>query len=126
MRVKLGRVPALRARGSAQEEAMMSDTTTLQRLLAATFLTAFCAGAWGVDAEAAKALARQNGCFKCHSADKEKQGPSFKATAAKYKGKADAEQSIINQITTGPKDHMIIKTKDPAELKNLAEWILAQ
>ncbi len=50
----------------------------------------FTVTATAADAEAAKALARQNGCFKCHGTDKAKDGSSFKSIAAKYKGDADA------------------------------------
>lgn len=86
------------------------------------------------DAAAAQALMKSNKCTKCHSADKDKTGPSLKKIAAKYKGKADGEQAIIKNITTGAKvkledgteeEHTIIKTNDPAELKNLADWILS-
>ena len=88
-----------------------------------------------VDEAAAKTLAKSNDCFKCHAIDKDKKGPSFKKTAAKYKGKADGEDKLIKNITTGPKvklddgkeeDHKIIDTKDPAQLKNLTQWILSQ
>ena len=89
-----------------------------------------------VDEEAAKALARANNCFKCHSVDKKKDGPSYKDVAAKYKGKdfAKSEARLITHITSGEKakfedgheeDHKIIKTKDQAELKNLVDWILS-
>jgi len=86
------------------------------------------------DAAAAESLARQNGCLKCHAVDKDKEGPSYKSVAAKYKGKAGAEERLITHITTGEKakfpdgheeEHKIIKTKDPAELKNLVGWILS-
>ena len=88
-----------------------------------------------VDADAAQALAKKNDCFKCHAVDKSKKGPSLKKIAAKYKGKADGEDKVIKNITTGPKvklddgseeDHKIIDSKDPKALKNLAGWILAQ
>jgi cytochrome c len=88
-----------------------------------------------VDADEANALAKKNGCFKCHAIDKTKKGPSYQKVAAKYKGKADGEEKIIKNITTGPKvkledgteeDHKIIDTKDPKALKNLAQWILSQ
>lgn len=88
-----------------------------------------------VDADAAKALAKSNDCFKCHAIDKEKKGPSYKKIAAKYKGKADGEDKLIKNITTGPKvklddgkeeEHKIIDTKDPKQLKNLVQWILTQ
>ena len=87
-----------------------------------------------VDEVQAKQLLDANKCSKCHSATKTKSGPSWKKTAAKYKGKADGEKKIITNITTGPmvklddgtkEEHKIIKTKDPAALKNLAQWILA-
>jgi cytochrome c len=88
-----------------------------------------------VDADAAQALAKKNDCFKCHAVDKTKKGPSLKKIAEKYKGKADGEEKVIHNITSGNKvklsdgteeDHKIIDTKDAKELKNLAAWILAQ
>lgn len=88
-----------------------------------------------VDADEAIALAKKNGCFKCHAVDKTKKGPSYQKVAAKYKGKADGEEKIIKNITTGPKvklddgteeDHKIIDTKDLKAQKNLAQWILSQ
>ncbi len=92
------------------------------------------AGAYAVDEEAARALARQNGCFKCHSVEKTLDGPAYKSVAAKYRGKADAEARLITHITTGEKakfphghveEHKIIKTKDMNEIKNLVSWILS-
>ena len=88
-----------------------------------------------VDEEAAKALMKSNDCFKCHAVDKTKKGPSLKKIAAKFKGKADGEEKAIKNMTTGPKvklddgteeEHKIIDTKDQKQLKNLAQWILAQ
>lgn len=93
------------------------------------------ARAANVDADAAIALAKANGCFKCHSIEKTKTGPSYKEVAAKYKGKPDGEEKLIKHFTTGPKvklkdgtevDHMIIGTKDPKVLRNLANWILSR
>ena len=87
-----------------------------------------------VDVAAAEALAKKSNCTKCHAVDKKKEGPSFKETAAKYKGKADAEAKLVTQLTTGPKvkvdgveeEHAIVKTKDPAEIKNLIQYILSR
>jgi cytochrome c len=88
-----------------------------------------------VDADAAKALAKKNDCFKCHAIDKTKKGPAYKKIADKYRGKeAEGEQKMIKNMTTGPKvkledgseeDHKIIDTKDQAEIKNLVYWILS-
>ena len=88
----------------------------------------------GVDAEAAKALAKRNDCFKCHALDKTKKGPSYKKIAAKYKGKPEGEAKLIENFTTEPmvkmedgteEKHKLIDTKDMKEMKNLAQWILS-
>jgi len=95
--------------------------------------SAFAANA--VDVDVAKVLARQNGCVKCHSVEKEKDGPAYKKVAEKYRGKANAEERLITHVTTGEKakfpdgheeEHKVIKTKDLPEIKNLIGWILAQ
>ena len=98
----------------------------------------FQAPAFAVDADAALQLARQNNCLKCHSIAKDKDGPSYKSVAEKYRGKADAEDKLIYHVTSGEKakfpdgheeEHKIIKTsppKDMAQIKNLVEWILSQ
>lgn len=88
-----------------------------------------------VDAGAAEALAKKSGCMKCHAVDKAKKGSSFKQTAAKYKGKADAEAKVTDSITKSPKvkfedgteeAHKAVDSKDAKEIKNLVQWILAQ
>lgn len=91
----------------------------------------------GVDADAAKALAKDNGCFKCHAIDKAKKGPSYQKIAAKYKDKdkAEARDKLIKNITTAPmvkledgteEEHKVIDTKDPKKIQNLVDWILSQ
>lgn len=92
------------------------------------------APASGADENAAKALARQNNCFKCHSVDKPKAGAAWQEVAKKNKGKADAQARLIKHLTTGPKvknsdgteeEHPVIKAKSPDETKNLVDWILS-
>src|SRR6478735_3259507 len=90
-----------------------------------------------VDVDAAKALARQNNCFKCHAAEKDKDGPAYKKVAEKYKGKDNAEARLMEHITSGEKAkfpdgheeaHKIVQTsppKDMAQIKNLVDWILS-
>ncbi|HNA86599.1 MAG TPA: c-type cytochrome [Nitrospira sp.] len=101
-------------------------------LLLASFLST---GAYALDEEAARALARESNCFKCHSISKKSDGPAWKEVAAKYKGKADAEAKLIRHITSGEKvkfedghmeEHTIVKSKDPAQIKNLVEFILSR
>ena len=108
---------------------------SLTAIAAATVLTSLAAGpASAADAAAAESLARQNGCLKCHAVDKKKDAPAYKEIAAKYKGKAGAEEQLIKQITTAVKvkfpdgheeEHKVIKTKDMGEIKNLVGWILS-
>jgi cytochrome c len=89
--------------------------------------------ALAVDAAAAEALARKSNCMKCHSATAKKEGPSFKETAAKYKGKADAEQKLYTHLTTNPKvkvdgneeEHTSLKTKNKDDVTNVVQWILS-
>ena len=56
---------------------------------------AFCVPAHAVDADAALALARQNNCLKCHAIDKDKDGPSYKKVAEKYKGKTVQIEGVL-------------------------------
>ena len=102
---------------------------------AALAVTALAPAHAAIDEDAAKALAKKNDCFKCHALDKSKKGPSLKKIAAKYKGKPDGQEKAIKNMTTGPKvkledgteeEHKVIDTKDQAQLKNLADWILSQ
>ncbi len=107
-------------------------------ILAVAALVALMAGpasvSAAVDEEAAQALAKKSNCLKCHSVDKKKEGPSFKETAGKYKGKPEAEDKLVKHITTGPKvkvdgneeEHEIVKSKDPAQILNLVHWILSR
>jgi len=73
-----------------------------------------------VDEDDAKSLAK-------------KDGPSFKETAKKYKGKADAEATLLKHLTSNPKVkvdgkeelHESPKTKDEDRIRNLIRYILA-
>jgi cytochrome c len=73
---------------------------------------------------ASEALAQANGCLNCHAVDSKKVGPAFKDVAAKYKGNADAEQTLVTKITSG-KGHPPTKAS-PADAKTLVVWVLAQ
>jgi len=88
---------------------------------------------YAVDADAAQALLKKSDCLKCHAIDKKKDGPPFKETAKKYKGKADAEEKLIKHVTSKPmieidgkkEEHKAVKSTDAAEVKNLVQWILS-
>lgn len=110
------------------------QSSKLLAVIAATAAFSASAPVFAVDAAAAETLARQNGCFKCHAVDKKKEGSPYREVAAKYKGKAGAEDRLYKHITSGEKakfpdgheeDHKIIKTKDEKEIRNLIQWILS-
>ncbi len=106
----------------------------------AMFVSALSGNAVAVDAEAAITLAKQNACLKCHNYTKEQQdkkpkdGKPWYEVSAKYKGKPEAEATLLKHINTGPKtkfpdgheeEHKVIKTKDEVQQKNLVGWILS-
>ena len=101
---------------------------------AAVALATSAAQAQNVDVAAAEALAKKSGCMKCHSVTAKKDGPSFKATAEKYKGKPDAEAALYKHLTTNPtikidgkeERHESLKTKNDAEIKNVIAYILSR
>lgn len=91
------------------------------------------ASAHAADEEAAEELLKVSKCLKCHSVDKKKSGPSYQEIAAKYKGKPEAEAKLTKHVTEPSKvkvdgketDHGAAKTRDPAKVKNLVQWILS-
>jgi cytochrome c len=90
--------------------------------------------AFSVDEAAAEALAKASKCTKCHSPTKKKDGPSYKETAEKYKGKADAVDKLYKHLTTSPKikvdgkeeEHAAVKSTNDADIKNLIAYILSR
>lgn len=113
----------------------MNKKTLSAIVLIASFTAAFSANvaAQAVDGDAAQALLKKNDCGKCHAVDKKKDGPSFKETAGKLKGKAGAEDEVYKHLTTSPKvkvdgkeeEHKAIKGNE-AEVRNLVRWILSR
>jgi cytochrome c len=104
------------------------------RLVVAMVLASPLAAAAQVDTAAAEALLKKRGCMKCHSVSAKKEGPSFKESAAKYKGKPDAQAALFKHLTTNPKVkvdgneemHDSLKTKNEAEIKNVIAYILSR
>lgn len=84
------------------------------------------------DAEAVQAMLKKEGCTKCHSVDKSKKGPAYQKVAAKYKGKADAQEKLEKFLTSSPKvkfddgseeEHKSFKDKGAAS--NIVKWVLS-
>ena len=99
-------------------------------------LTTHATVANALNEEAIKSLMKKSNCFKCHAIDKKKDGPSFRETAKKYKEKHkdEAEQKLYTHLTTNPKvkiddkeeEHESLKTKNEADIRSVAQWILAR
>lgn len=88
--------------------------------LAAAFL-AVPFGAQAQDAKAGESALKASGCLKCHSVSAEKDGPAYKAVAAKYKGQPDAAAKLEKFIGG---HHGGIKAKD--QTKNVVAYILSR
>lgn len=98
-------------------------------------LAAHSPAALAANDDAAEALAKAGGCFKCHSVEKAKKAPSYKRIAQKYKDKADAEATLIKHLSSrkavkvedgGDEEHEPPPAKDAADLRNLVQWILSR
>lgn len=98
------------------------------KLLTMVAVTSIAFGATGV-AGAQEEQAKSNGCLKCHAVAAKKVGPAFKDTAAKFKGNADAEAMLVEQLSAGKpnaegKKHPPIKASAD-DVKSLVKWILS-
>lgn len=115
---------------------MFKSSITLVSASAVLALACVTPAQAAVDVEAAKALFKGNECIKCHAPDKDKKGASLKSIAEKYKGKADAQATLIKHFTSGQlvkmltdgkeEKHFILDSKDLKVQQNLANWILSQ
>lgn len=107
---------------------------TVLSTAAAAALAFGASGVHALDERGAEALMKKSGCLKCHSVSAKKEGPPFKETAAKYKGKPDGEAEVFKHLTTNPmievdgnkERHDGLKTKNEAEIRNVVQYILTR
>jgi cytochrome c len=69
-------------------------------------------------------LLKSSGCMNCHATADKKAGPSYKDIAAKYKGKADAEKTLVAKLKDA-KGHPAVKASE-ADLGTMVKFVLAQ
>ena len=120
------------SRGTEQLNIMTRQTNLIALTAALCFLPAIAAAQ--VDDDAAMALAKKSGCFKCHAVDKRKKSPSYKDVAAKFKGNPNAEREVFFHITGNPivkpenddEKHIAPDSKDETAIINLVLWILTR
>ena len=70
---------------------------------------------------ASEDMVNKAGCTKCHAVDGKKKAPSFKSIAGKYKGKGDAETTIVGGFR---KEHDDAKAPD-ADVRTMVKWVLS-
>ncbi len=106
-------------------------TMDLKKIVLAASALLATAGAFALDAAAAKALASKSACLACHAVDKKLVGPAYKDVAAKHKDQADALEKVAARIKSGGSGIYgpVPMPPQPAlkddELKLLAAWVLA-
>lgn len=90
----------------------------------ATFLILAAAGALAAGpAQAQSDVLKAKGCLGCHDMQAKKVGPAYKDVAAKYKGKAGAENELVAKLKEG-KGHMKVNASDE-ELHAAVKQVLA-
>jgi cytochrome c len=95
---------------------------TKQMCIAIGFVASLLFGvAQAQDTKAGEGALKSSGCLKCHSVSAEKDGPSYKSVAAKYKGQADAAAKL-EKFVGG--HHGGVKAKD--QTKNVVAYILSR
>lgn len=107
---------------SAQRRRQTLGLSTALALLAMSSMPA----AW-----ASPALAQQHNCLGCHAVDKEVVGPAYQAVARRYKGRKDAEATVMASIRAGGSGKWgnapmpSQETLSEADTRALARWILS-
>lgn len=110
---------------------MKTLVTALVTAIAATAGMILAGGVHAADAKAGEVLAKNNGCFACHTVDKKVVGPAYKDVAAKYRNDKGAEANLIKKVKAGGKgvwgDMLMppnahIKDED---IKSMVQWILS-
>ncbi|HKU45497.1 MAG TPA: class I cytochrome c [Burkholderiales bacterium] len=71
--------------------------------------------------DAGEAAVKKLGCLKCHSVSADKDGPSFKKSAAKYKGEGGKLEAFLK---SGKDKHAVVKSD--ADVKSISAYILSR
>jgi cytochrome c len=100
-------------------------------LCAAAAAATLAAGTHAADPKAAEALAKNSGCFACHTVDKKLVGPGYKEIADRYRNEKGAEATLIKKVKDGGKGvwgdipmapNAHVKDED---IKTMVQWILS-
>jgi cytochrome c551/c552 len=110
-----------------------SSVSPEDRVLTASAVPGETTGGHSGDSNSqAQTLLASNGCLGCHSLKEKIVGPAYHDVAAKYKAQADALSKVEASIRGGgagrwgPVPMPPFQNLSPAQLKTLAEFVLAQ
>jgi cytochrome c len=77
-------------------------------------------------------LARESGCFSCHSPTEKIVGPAFQSVAERYAGQKDAASELAQSVTNGSTKKWGRAAAMPphpnmsqADIRRLVEWVLS-
>lgn len=77
-------------------------------------------------------LARESGCFSCHSPTEKIVGPAFQSVAERYAGQKDAVSELAMSVTNGSTKKWGRAAAMPphpnmsqADIRRLVEWVLS-
>ncbi|WP_207063610.1 c-type cytochrome [Motiliproteus sp. SC1-56] len=76
---------------------------------------------------------KKQDCFKCHAISREKDGPSIKDIAAKYKDEENPFEALRTHLTSSPEievdgkkeKHKQFEADSEEDLKEVIDWILS-
>jgi cytochrome c len=107
---------------------MKMSKSLIHSLLLLLLCTPFAVPAGAGDDKKIKKDLRKQDCFKCHSMTRDKDGPSFKATAERYRGDSQAADKLVTHLTTEPEvevDGNKEKHKNyEGDARLIADWLL--
>jgi cytochrome c len=104
--------------------------TRIQTALVFTFALAACVAQ--AQTKSAEQLAKDSGCFSCHSPTEKVVGPAFKSIADKYKGQKDAPDELVQSVRNGSKGKWgripmpAHSSLAEADVKTIVTWVLAR
>jgi cytochrome c len=87
-----------------------------------------------VDVKAAERLLKKSKCTNCHSVTRDKEGPSYRSIADKYRDNPEAEARLFEHMTSSreicidghDESHEPLRSDDLDEVTNLSRWVLSQ
>lgn len=111
----------------------LSSPLSLMAMALAIVLASGPLSASTIDLKAAERLAKKSNCSKCHHPERKRESTPWREVAKKYKSDPEAEGKLMQHLTSGKKvkfedgheeKHLVVKSKDPAQIRNLVNWIL--